>query len=80
MSGPVWVVLIALGVATLLSILLWWATTASQRRGDDRSFMDDLNSLAGRSGKRVGPSPGTSRRRPIKDRSIKDRQIRHREH
>ena len=63
MNGAVMVMLISLGAASVLSILLWLVSKLSRKRTP--SFLEQLNSVAARSGPPVGPASGIANLKPI---------------
>ncbi len=62
MSGAAVGLLVAIGVAALLSLMMW-AFWKMPRRS--RTFTEHLDALVARRGPPVGPSSGISRRKPL---------------
>lgn len=72
MSGAAVVLLVAIGAATVLSLMMWVFWKLPRR---SRTFMEHLDVLVARRGPPVGPSSGIARRKPLQrtERTPRDR-------
>lgn len=64
MSVTAWILLAALGVATVLSIVLWQVSRWPRRRAP--SYLEHLDAVVSREPSTSGPPSGVTRIKPIK--------------